>query len=76
MPSTTTVDEDEFIRLAVERRLQASGHSALRSVNCYVKDGVVTLVGTVPSYHMKQVAQTVVMKFDRALRVENHCKVA
>jgi len=71
----TTGDEDDLIRLAIERQLRASGHSVLRSVLYLVKDGVVTLFGTVPSYHMKQVAQSVVMKLHRVLRVENHCEV-
>jgi osmotically-inducible protein OsmY len=75
MPSKTA-DERNLIRVAVERQLQASGHSDLRSVRCFVEDGVVTLFGTVSSYHMKQVAQTVVMKLELALRVENHCEVA
>jgi osmotically-inducible protein OsmY len=78
MPSTTTTttaDEDDVIRLAVERQLQASGHSALRSVRCCVEDGVLALYGTVPSYHAKQIAQLVAMKLELALRVENRCEV-
>jgi osmotically-inducible protein OsmY len=76
MPSTTTTaDEDDVIRLAVERQLHASGHSALRSVRCCVEDGVLALYGTVPSYHAKQIAQIVVMKLELALQVENRCEV-
>jgi hypothetical protein len=75
MPSTTA-DEDDVIRLTVERQLQGSGHSVLRQVRCFVRDGVVVLFGTLPSYHMKQVAQTVIMNLELELRVENRCEVA
>ena len=74
MPSTAA-DEEDCLRHAVERQLQATGNSVLRSVRCCVEDGVVVLYGTVPSYHAKQVAQMVVMKLERALRIENRCEV-
>jgi osmotically-inducible protein OsmY len=74
MPSAPA-NEDDIIRLAVERQLQASRHPVLRSVRCIVEDGVVVLYGTVPSYHAKQIAQMVAMKLEMALRVENRCEV-
>jgi osmotically-inducible protein OsmY len=77
MPSTTaSADKDDAMRLSVERQLQGSGHSGLRQVRCFVKDGVVVLFGTVPSYHMKQVAQTIIMNLALELQVENRCEVA
>ncbi len=51
------------------------GTQSCEACRCCVEDGVVVLYGTVPSYHAKQVAQMVVMKLERALRIENRCEV-
>ena len=72
---STSVEEDELVRLVVERRLRSSGYCSVRVVRCFVEDGVVMLFGTVPSYYMKQIAQTVVMKLEVVMQVENHCEV-
>ena len=68
-------DEDNEIRLAVERSLRSSGYYSVREVRSLVEDGVVMLFGTLPSYYMKQIAQTVVMNLEMVMRVENHCEV-
>lgn len=68
-------DKDDWIRLAAERLLRSSDYYSVRVVRCFVVDGVVMLFGTVPSYYMKQIAQTVVMKMEMAIRIENHCEV-
>ncbi len=73
--SSTSVDEDELILLTVERLLRSSDYFSVRAVRCFVQDGVVMLFGTVPSYYMKQIAQTVVTKLEMVMRVENHCEV-
>jgi osmotically-inducible protein OsmY len=70
-----TSDEDAFIRLAVERQLQSSGYFPLLQVRCSVQDGVVMLNGSVPSYYMKQQAQTIVLNLGFIERFENHCEV-
>jgi hypothetical protein len=70
-----TIDENDFIRLAVERQLQSSGYFPLLQVRCSVQDGVVVLNGRVPSYYMKQQAQTVVLNLGFVGRFENHCEV-
>ncbi len=72
---STTIDEDDFIRLAVERQLQSSGYFPLLQVRCSVQDGVVVLKGSVPSYYMKQQAQTVVLNLGFIMRFENRCEV-
>lgn len=43
---------------AVTASLAASGYSALGCVECQVRDDAVVLEGSVPSYHLKQLAQT------------------
>lgn len=60
----------------VERGLRATGYSALRSVDVIVISGVVVLQGRVPSYHMKQVAQAIVMTVAGVRDVYNELDVA
>jgi hypothetical protein len=65
--------DDKSVRLRLLRRLQLG---LLRlGVECCVEDDGVTLSGAVSSYYEKQLAQEIVMKVDRALRVTNRCEV-
>jgi hypothetical protein len=43
-----------------EARLHHTSYLDLRRVSCHFVDGVLTLRGQVPSYHLKQIAQTLV----------------
>jgi hypothetical protein len=43
----------------VERALRATGYAPLRAVDVSVSGQLVTLRGRVPSYYMKQIAQSV-----------------
>jgi osmotically-inducible protein OsmY len=52
---------DAQLREQILSSLERSSHAALASVHCRVQDGVVELSGDVPSYYMKQVAQSVVL---------------
>ncbi|MCA9124718.1 MAG: BON domain-containing protein [Planctomycetaceae bacterium] len=46
------------------RRLQATHYAALRGVSCEFHEGMLVLRGTVPSFHLKQVAQEIVLKIE------------
>lgn len=59
----------------VASRLAASGYPSLRNVHCQCRDGVMVLSGTVRSYYLKQMAQTVAGKTDGVGRVENQLEV-
>jgi osmotically-inducible protein OsmY len=52
----TSVDIEEAARI----RLQHSPYRAIRRVTCRFDDGVLTLAGSVPTFHYKQLAQTAV----------------
>jgi len=43
---------------------------------CEVRDGVLLLRGRVPSYYMKQVAQSIVQCVEGALEIRNQLDVA
>jgi osmotically-inducible protein OsmY len=58
---------------SLQRRLQLS---LLRlGVECRVEKDEVTLSGTVSTYYEKQLAQEIVMKLRRFLRIKNRCVV-
>lgn len=57
-------------------QLRESPYNALREIDCRAQAGVVTLTGTVPSYHLKQVAQTLVGNLQGVQRVDNRLEVA
>ena len=48
---------------------------ALRNVDCQYHDGTLTLSGCLPSYHLKQVAQTAVASLDGVRRIVNVIEV-
>ena len=63
------------VLVAVDRALQGSCYSAIRSV-CYgLADGRLILEGTVPSYFMKQVAQTIVQQVADDQSIDNQIVV-
>jgi osmotically-inducible protein OsmY len=69
------MDTDDHLRSEVLDRLHASGYLLLRQVKCDVSGGVVTLSGRVPSYHLKSVAQSVLMKIKAVRHVRNLLEV-
>jgi osmotically-inducible protein OsmY len=62
-------------RLAVERRLGASGYLALRRIHCECQGGVLSLRGSVPSHYLKQVAQAIAAEVAGVRRVDNQLRV-
>jgi osmotically-inducible protein OsmY len=67
----------EDLRLAerIERALRATGYSALRDIKITVHIQVVILEGRVPSFHMKQIAQSLAQSVPGTTRVQNDLKV-
>jgi osmotically-inducible protein OsmY len=52
---------DQAIAEEAQRRLRASGYVSLRSVKCKCRNNIVTLSGRLPSFYLKQLAQTEVL---------------
>ncbi len=65
------------LRLAerVGRALRATGYGPLRDVEVTARARLVVLRGRVPSYYMKQVAQTIALAVAGAQDVRNHLDV-
>tara|TARA_R110002049_G_scaffold289031_2_gene471725 strand:- start:2588 stop:2839 length:252 start_codon:yes stop_codon:yes gene_type:complete len=68
-----------LLRDAVEQLIQSVGNFMLKDVRYLVEDGVVLLLGSIPSFYLKQILQTAVMKAVKDLkmdyRVQNYCQV-
>jgi osmotically-inducible protein OsmY len=58
-----------------EGRLRANAYLALKNVSCDFKDGVLTLHGYLPTYYLKQVAQTTVVGVEGVERIVNLIQV-
>jgi osmotically-inducible protein OsmY len=56
--------------------LASGGYLALRHVRCETHGDRVTLSGHVPSYHLKQIAQTLAMRVAGTCQVQNRIEVA
>jgi osmotically-inducible protein OsmY len=67
---------DRSIREAVNRVLRETGYVPFRKIQCDVSDGVVELTGNVPSFYVKQLAQTAVLRVEQIRGVKNLLHVA
>jgi osmotically-inducible protein OsmY len=74
-PLRTQSPEDLGLAERVERALRATGYGSLRAVEVSVHARVVILGGRVPSYYLKQVAQTTALAVPGAHRVRNNLEV-
>lgn len=68
-------DQPDRASSEIASRLAASGYPPLQHLRCETIDGVVVLSGTVPSYYLKQMAQTVAGKAAAVQQVENRLEV-
>ncbi len=69
------VADDEEIIQATLRNLRALGYDGLQSITCEHHEGMLVLRGCVPSYFMKQLAQTVASKISGVKIVVNSVSV-
>lgn len=63
-PLPRTSDYDRFLEESALLTLKACGYSELTRIGCRVDDGTVELMGSVPSFFLKQMAQTLVLRLD------------
>lgn len=73
-PSAPDVLSTEFA--SVCQALLHSPYRSLRNVTCDLIRDTVTLRGTVATYHLKQLAQTIALKSTQALAVCNEISVS
>ncbi len=56
-------------------RLRCSAYRDIRGVTCEFHEGVLTLRGRVPSYYMKQIAQSLVLGMEEIEEINNRLEV-
>jgi len=74
-PGSLDCGPDDHLLLAALRVLQSSSYGHVRKLRCEVAASVVTLLGVVPSYFLKQVAQEVVLRLNYVQHVKNLVEV-
>jgi osmotically-inducible protein OsmY len=60
----------------VAARLLRSGFSSLRNVSCEYSEGTLTLLGTVPSFYLRQIAQELAAHTRGVRQVNNDLQVS
>jgi osmotically-inducible protein OsmY len=68
--------QDHLVRETVDRTLADSGYTPLRCIQFDVHEGVVELSGCVPSFYLKQLAQSAVLRLEQIRGVRNLLRVA
>ena len=58
------------------RRLVDSSYPELRTISCDFSDGVLSLRGKVPSFYLKQIAQSLVFPLDGVAQLRNGLEVS
>lgn len=66
---------DRKVEEEAEAIFRASPYHQLRRLRCEFRDGVLVLRGSVPSYHLKQLAQTIVQGLESVAKVDNQVEV-
>ena len=74
-PRDPGLDRDNSIWDAAIAALRSSGYRVLWGISCEVREGVVFLTGEVPSFYLKQMAQTVILGQTRVKGVKNRVEV-
>jgi len=72
---TSTTGHHPTIDHKVAERLRRSNYWALRDISCSTRDGVVCLMGFLPSYYLKQVAQEIASGVEGVRHVVNRIQV-
>jgi len=63
------------IEEAARQRLRQSRYPELRAVSCEFHEGVLTLRGRVPSYYLKQMAQSLADRIPGVVELDNQLEV-
>ena len=67
---------DESVESQARQLLGESNYLALRRLDCEFRDGQLVLRGRVPTFYLKQVAQTVVRQLPQVRQIVNRLDVA
>lgn len=74
LPAPATCDTS--VESEAQHLLAQSNYLALRRLRCEFHDGRLILNGRVPTYYLKQIAQTIVRQLPAVRRIDNRVDVA
>ncbi len=74
-PKPALLREKEIVERLAASRLRRSPYPEVRRVACEFYEGMLRLRGRIPSYYLKQVAQTVVLGMIGVDEVDNQLEV-
>ena len=73
--AATQTERSALLHDAVIAALRSSGYRLLGNLECQVCGDLVILAGILPSFYLKQVAQTIAMSVDQVREVRNVVEV-
>jgi osmotically-inducible protein OsmY len=76
LPALAKCYENRELAGQVKEALRQTGYAALRAVRVFTDGQVLVLQGRVPSYHLKQVAQTAAMDVAGVREMHNELEVS
>ena len=71
-----TLKMELTVQTEAQSRLRKSAYHGLRLIACEFHEGVLSLRGRVSSFHLKQIAQTLVRGLDGVGEINNRLEVA
>lgn len=74
-PPPPPTSNDSAVTEAAESHLRQHSYLALKNISCECRHGQLTLRGCVPSFYLKQIAQTVVAQIDGIAGIRNEIEV-
>ena len=74
-PEDENNDASDDIETVAECLIRREGHLATHPISCTFQNNTLVLRGWVPTYYLKQIAQTVAMRIDGVERVLNQIEV-
>ena len=70
-----TVAPDPQLWTVLQRALKSTGYLPLRQLQIEIQDSRIALRGNVPSFYLKQLAQSVIRRFVTGYEIENLVEV-
>ena len=71
----SVLTQQEVVEAEAESRLRQSSYREIRCITCEFHEGVLTLRGHVPTFYLKQVAQSLVLRMEGAEEINNRVEV-
>ena len=63
-PEAEDLFDPRGVALIAVEKFQRSPYSGIKSISCHFREGVLTLCGTAPTHHMKQLAKSMASMVD------------